>query len=52
MSVMSKRVSSRSLKTVIILENRTLSAEALQSLREYRRNRFATRRLPCQPKAA
>ena len=31
---------------------RAMKAAALKSLREYRRARYATRQLPCQPKAA
>lgn len=31
---------------------RALNEAALQSLREYRKARYAARQLPCQPKAA
>lgn len=31
---------------------RALKDAALKSLREYRKARYATRQLPCQPKAA
>jgi len=51
MSIKSMRVSSRSPKNVLILEDRRLTPEALQSLREFRRKRYQ-RSLPCQPKAA
>jgi len=35
-----------------VVDDRTLSENALQSLRDYRRDRCANRQMPCQRKAA
>lgn len=49
MTVLSSRVSSRSREIVMILDERSLSSDSLQSLRDYRLQRYA-RMSTCQPK--